>query len=80
MSQNRCALAQRRPGQVSSGLGAALAAPSSGTDAGGMNDYDPSDEYLPLAEASMTFREIPAALTTTLRLRTFERSPTCATR
>ena len=36
-----------------------------GTDAGGMNDYDPSDEYALMAEAGMTFREILAALTTT---------------
>jgi len=36
-----------------------------GTDAGGMNDYDPSDEYALMAEAGMTFRELLAALTTT---------------
>ena len=36
-----------------------------GTDAGGMNDYDPSDEYALMGEAGMTFREILAALTTT---------------
>lgn len=36
-----------------------------GTDAGGMNDYDPSDEYALMDEAGMTFREILAALTTT---------------
>ena len=36
-----------------------------GTDAGGMNDYDPSDEYALMAEAGMTFRESLAALTTT---------------
>jgi len=28
-----------------------------GTDAGGMNDYDPSDEYTLMAEAGMTFRD-----------------------
>ena len=36
-----------------------------GTDAGCMNDYDPSDEYALMTEAGMTFREPLAALTTT---------------
>lgn len=36
-----------------------------GTDVGGMDDYDPSDEYALMAEAGMTFREILASLTTT---------------
>ena len=36
-----------------------------GTDAGGINDYDPSDEYALMAEAGMTFGEILATLTTT---------------
>jgi len=35
-----------------------------GTDVGGMDDYDPSDEYVLMAEAGMTFRQILAALTT----------------
>ncbi len=30
-----------------------------------MNDYDPSDEYVLMAEAGMKFREILATLTTT---------------
>jgi len=36
-----------------------------GTDVGGMDDYDPSDEYALMAEAGMTFRQILASLTTT---------------
>jgi imidazolonepropionase-like amidohydrolase len=35
-----------------------------GTDAGGMDDYDPADEYALMAEAGMTFRQILASLTT----------------
>jgi len=35
-----------------------------GTDVGGMDDYDPSDEYDLMAEAGMTFRQILASLTT----------------
>jgi imidazolonepropionase-like amidohydrolase len=35
-----------------------------GTDVGGMDDYDPSDEYVLMAEAGMTFRQILASLTT----------------
>jgi imidazolonepropionase-like amidohydrolase len=35
-----------------------------GTDVGGMDDYDPSDEYALMAEAGMTFRQILASLTT----------------
>jgi imidazolonepropionase-like amidohydrolase len=35
-----------------------------GTDAGGMDDYDPADEYSFMAQAGMTFRQILAALTT----------------
>ncbi len=35
-----------------------------GTDVGGMDDYDPGDEYALMAEAGMTFRQILAALTT----------------
>jgi imidazolonepropionase-like amidohydrolase len=35
-----------------------------GTDVGGMDDYDPTDEYALMAEAGMTFRQILAALTT----------------
>ena len=35
-----------------------------GTDVGGMDDYDPSDEYALMAEAGMTFRQILVSLTT----------------
>jgi imidazolonepropionase-like amidohydrolase len=35
-----------------------------GTDVGGMDDYDPSDEYALMAEAGLTFRQILASLTT----------------
>jgi len=35
-----------------------------GTDAGGMDDYDPSDEYALMGEAGMTFRQILVSLTT----------------
>ena len=35
-----------------------------GTDVGGIDDYDPGDEYLLMAEAGMTFRQILASLTT----------------
>ncbi len=35
-----------------------------GTDVGGIDDYDPSDEYTLMAEAGMTFRQILASLTT----------------
>jgi imidazolonepropionase-like amidohydrolase len=35
-----------------------------GTDAGGMDDYDPGDEYALMREAGMTFPQILAALTT----------------
>jgi imidazolonepropionase-like amidohydrolase len=35
-----------------------------GTDVGGIDDYDPSDEYALMAEAGMTFRQILASLTT----------------
>ena len=35
-----------------------------GTDAGGVDDYDPSEEYALMAEAGMTFRQILASLTT----------------
>jgi imidazolonepropionase-like amidohydrolase len=35
-----------------------------GTDVGGVDDYDPSDEYALMAEAGMTFRQILASLTT----------------
>jgi imidazolonepropionase-like amidohydrolase len=35
-----------------------------GTDVGGIDDYDPSDEYSLMAEAGMTFRQILASLTT----------------
>ena len=35
-----------------------------GTDVGGMDEYDPSDEYALMAEAGMTFRQILASLTT----------------
>jgi len=35
-----------------------------GTDVGGMDDYDPSEEYALMAEAGMTFRQILASLTT----------------
>ena len=35
-----------------------------GTDAGGIDDYDPSDEYVLMAAAGMTDRQILAALTT----------------
>jgi imidazolonepropionase-like amidohydrolase len=35
-----------------------------GTDVGGMDDYDPSDEYALMAEAGMTSRQILASLTT----------------
>jgi imidazolonepropionase-like amidohydrolase len=34
-----------------------------GTDVGGMDDYDPTDEYALMAEAGMTFRQILASLT-----------------
>jgi imidazolonepropionase-like amidohydrolase len=36
-----------------------------GTDVGYMTDYDPSDEYLAMHDAGMSFRQILAALTTT---------------
>jgi len=36
-----------------------------GTDVGGVDDYDPSDEYALMAEAGMTYRQILASLTTT---------------
>ncbi len=36
-----------------------------GTDVGGMDDYDPSDEYALMAKAGMTFPQILASLTTT---------------
>jgi imidazolonepropionase-like amidohydrolase len=35
-----------------------------GTDVGGIDDYDPSDEYALMGEAGMTFRQILASLTT----------------
>ena len=35
-----------------------------GTDVGGVDDYDPSEEYVLMAEAGMTFRQILASLTT----------------
>ncbi len=35
-----------------------------GTDVGGMDEYNPSDEYALMAEAGMTFRQILASLTT----------------
>ena len=35
-----------------------------GTDVGGVDDYDPGDEYALMAEAGMTFRQILASLTT----------------
>jgi len=35
-----------------------------GTDVGGMDDYDTSEEYELMAEAGMTFRQILASLTT----------------
>lgn len=35
-----------------------------GTDVGGIDDYDPSDEYALMADAGMTFRQILASLTT----------------
>jgi imidazolonepropionase-like amidohydrolase len=35
-----------------------------GTDVGYVSDYDPSDEYLLMAEAGMNFRQILASLTT----------------
>jgi imidazolonepropionase-like amidohydrolase len=35
-----------------------------GTDVGGVDDYDPGEEYALMAEAGMTFRQILAALTT----------------
>ena len=35
-----------------------------GTDVGGVDDYDPSEEYALMAEAGMTFRQILASLTT----------------
>lgn len=35
-----------------------------GTDAGFMTDYDPTEEYLAMARAGMTFRQILQALTT----------------
>jgi imidazolonepropionase-like amidohydrolase len=35
-----------------------------GTDVGGVDDYDPTDEYALMAEAGMTYRQILAALTT----------------
>jgi imidazolonepropionase-like amidohydrolase len=35
-----------------------------GTDVGGVDDYDPADEYALMAEAGMTFRQILASLTT----------------
>jgi imidazolonepropionase-like amidohydrolase len=35
-----------------------------GTDVGGMSDYDPSDEYVLMASAGVTFRQILASLTT----------------
>lgn len=36
-----------------------------GTDVGYMTDYDPTEEYLLMARAGMTFRDILASLTTT---------------
>jgi imidazolonepropionase-like amidohydrolase len=36
-----------------------------GTDVGGMDDYDPGEEYALMSRAGMTFRQILAALTTT---------------
>jgi len=36
-----------------------------GTDVGYMNDYDPGDEYVLMAQAGMTTRQILASLTTT---------------
>jgi imidazolonepropionase-like amidohydrolase len=35
-----------------------------GTDVGGVDDYDPGDEYALMAEAGMTYRQILASLTT----------------
>ncbi|MFL5308976.1 MAG: amidohydrolase family protein [Myxococcales bacterium] len=35
-----------------------------GTDVGGMDDYDPGDEYSLMADAGMSFRQILASLTT----------------
>ena len=35
-----------------------------GTDVGYMNDYDPTEEYVLMADAGMTFRQILASLTT----------------
>jgi imidazolonepropionase-like amidohydrolase len=35
-----------------------------GTDVGYMSDYDPSDEYIFMAQAGMSFRQILASLTT----------------
>jgi imidazolonepropionase-like amidohydrolase len=35
-----------------------------GTDVGGMDDYDPTDEYALMGDAGMTFRQILASLTT----------------
>ena len=66
MSRHRRALAPRRAaqGQLRAWRDAGGTVVF-GTDAGGMNDYDPSDEYALMAEAGMRFREILAALTTT---------------
>jgi imidazolonepropionase-like amidohydrolase len=35
-----------------------------GTDVGGVDDYDPSEEYVLMARAGMTVRQILASLTT----------------
>jgi predicted amidohydrolase YtcJ len=35
-----------------------------GTDVGGMDDYDPAEEYVLMAKSGMTFRQILASLTT----------------
>lgn len=35
-----------------------------GTDVGYMSEYDPTEDYVLMAEAGMTFRQILASLTT----------------
>ncbi|MEW6127076.1 MAG: amidohydrolase family protein [Acidobacteriota bacterium] len=35
-----------------------------GTDVGGMDDYDPTDEYVLMSQAGMSFRQILASMTT----------------
>ena len=41
-----------------------LCQPLFGTDVGYMSDYDPTEEYVLMAEAGMSFRQILASLTT----------------